>query len=231
MVTRIKPPMYKTWCILFPLALMVSVTGCKTGPKEGSTSMNQEFVNAVKKLDTENDKQIDSLAAGMKQEAWQKTRDVVGLLHGADPNDSKRARALVLSTGSLALSPLLDSLPSDNPDKLVWDLQASLDMHFGNQALIVSRLQEMLQDKRPLTLPVYPPHVEEKPVPRRVCDEAYLMLRKLLSGEDAEAEMLNSREFINGMSDPKRDEIIEGFLKTKRWQSLLQSASEHQTFE
>ena len=78
----------------------------------------------------------------------------------------------------------------------------------------------MLLDKRLLKGPALNGIVEEKPIPRRVCDEAYLMLRKLLSyKEDEESLMTNERLFLR-MTNEEKDKEIERLKSSKEWISL-----------
>ncbi|HQJ45742.1 MAG TPA: hypothetical protein PK195_03815, partial [Ignavibacteriaceae bacterium] len=67
---------------------------------------------------------------------------------------------------------------------------------------------------------------EEQPVPRRVCDEGYLMLRRLTAFKETEEElMINEKLFLN-MTDDQKDKEIERIKSSKEWISLIEHLSD-----
>jgi hypothetical protein len=192
---------------------------------------SREFLSAVKSLNVENDKQIDSLAGVIKKQAREHLSALIEMLHSGNAQDVRRARALILNLDDLPFQSLLDSPPPDSAGLLVWDLQTAVDIHMGDQSKLTQRLISLLDDKCSVPQPPVPPEVEEKPIPRRVCDEAYLMLRKMLSSESSEDFMANADIFIRDMTDRQRDRAIEEFKKTKQWLSLQEKMQEYLAME
>jgi hypothetical protein len=204
--------------------------GGTPGERKAPVEKN-EFLNAVKTLDIENDKQVDDLADICRKRAGERVTDLMNLLHGKDAADVRRARAIILSMGDVPFGPLIDTPSPQDPDLLVWDMQTIAEIHLSNQSKLTKRLIAMLDDKRQVPIPTIPPEVEEKPIPHRVCDDAYLILRKMLSDESEEEFMENNDAFIRDMTDNQRDAAIDEFRKTKKWSSLIQKMREYQPLE
>lgn len=193
-----------------------------TGVKSMDTSLNA----AIESLNPNDNKKADSLAESIRGRAWEQTRQVVEMTKRKDPDEQsvQNARLILLSLGDVAMTPLLDSLPSDSPDKLVWALQAAVGLHREDQARIVKILNQLLADKRQLPPREKGPFTEEKIPDRRICDEAYLMMRRLLAMEGEEENMVNARIFLYSMSEDERDKEIARLLNSKSWVALTEQA-------
>ena len=168
-------------------------------------------------------KTLDSMTETILEKSYKDPREVVGLGHSENEDIRATASALLLSLGNLVLLPLLDSVATDIPEDYVWDMQTATQLHLDGRARIVEALAKMLADTRPVTVGLPFALTEEKPVPRRVCDEAYLLLRKLLAFEENEEDrMFNEQAFLE-MEDKERDSEIKRFLQTKTWISLIET--------
>ncbi|MEO5619070.1 MAG: hypothetical protein ABIS67_14975, partial [Candidatus Eisenbacteria bacterium] len=99
-------------------------------------------------------------------------------------------------------------------DALVWDIHLLGDMVLGARARLLEKLDALSEDQRNVPVGDGPSPRDEKPQPRRVCDEAYLIVRRLMSNEPEEALYLNSRLFLN-LSNEQRDQEIF-FAKRER---------------
>ncbi len=80
----------------------------------------------------------------------------------------------------------------------------------------------MLQDTDPVPPPDLGPTVEEQPIPRRVCDEAYLLLQPWVYPDRSEEErFFHETEFVHS-SDEERDAAIRKTQETSVWKHLLE---------
>ncbi len=192
----------------------------------GAKSMDTSLNAAIESLNPNDNKKVDSLVGTIRGRAWEQTRQVVDMTNRKDPEEQavQNARLVILSLGDVALTPLLDSLDAGSPDKLVWALQSVVGFHREDQARIVKQLNQLLGDKRWLTPREQGPFTEEKSPNRRVCDEAYLMMRRLLSMEDEESDMVNARIFLYSMNEAERDSEIARLQKSKTWVALTEQA-------
>lgn len=135
-------------------------------------------------------------------------RAAVALAGDADPARAAKARSLVARLGEFAAGALLEVERSAGPQDDVWRLATATAGVVELRGRVAARLAQALDDRRPVPLvpDVFPS--EEKPAPRRVCDEAYLLLRELSSvGESRGALVLKARAFLR-RPDPDRDAEI-----------------------
>lgn len=177
---------------------------------------------SVKELNPENEQQLEDLARIVRERSYRDVRKLVEIMHGEDKDAANKAAALLQELNDIPAGPMLETLDTEDPEMMVWELQQVVTRHAHIRSRIVATLEEMLKDKTVLTPPFLPGEVEEMPVERRVCDEAYLMLRSLMALEDADTRLVNSDIFLD-MSDEKRDEEIERVRKSGEWVALRQS--------
>ena len=188
--------------------------------------MIREIETAVRELDPNNDKELKSLAQRIKEEGWENTRRVVSILRLGKQDESAKATLVLMSIGDLAATPLLDSINSDNPDNLARDMDIVISAQLENRSKIVKILNKMLLDKRTLRDREFPAKVEAIPPSRRVCDEAYIMMRNLFAFEEKEEELSANLAVFLDMPDEKRDIEILRAKKARKWVSLTERALE-----
>jgi hypothetical protein len=82
-------------------------------------------------------------------------------------------------------------------------------------------LDEVMDSKTSVPIPPERVPEEEKEQPSRECDEAYLLMRSLLKGDESElADDLARRRFL--MEEPAtRDAEIANYRKTGKWMRLV----------
>ena len=71
--------------------------------------------------------------------------------------------------------------------------------------------------------PKPPEEVEEKPAPRRICDEAYLMYRRLLNTRESEEDYLVNRRIFLKQTDDDKDREIFFARKSRRFHDYMES--------
>jgi len=183
---------------------------------------NNEVLPILRELDPEDDEGLEQLAAITTKRAWKDPRAIVSCLHSDDEDEASKARAVLLDVGDIVLTPLLDALRPTVPEDYVWDVETIVNIQMENRLKIAKTLENMLEDKRPREMPELPPSTEETYVPRRVCDEAYLLMRRLLAFEEMEEEQFfNADEFLN-MTDEEKDAEIRRAKTSKRWIPLTE---------
>jgi len=220
---------YFVLCIITILS-MIGVQ-CTENNQGGEKRMYENIETAIKELDLHNDKQLTSIAQTIREESWTNPRKVVNILHSANKDESKRAALVLLSIDELAMTPLLDSINRKIPEEYVWDMDIVVSNQLRNRAKIVKVLNEMLLDKRDLEEPEAPVELEETPPSRRVCDEAYIMIRRLFAQDENEEELSTNIDVFLDMSDEERDAEIDRAKKTKKWVSLIERAYEEEESE
>ena len=180
--------------------------------------MNREEVNEqVATLKPVDVAKIEELVAAIQSDAWEAPQALTELWQGSPSRDS--AMNLLANLGDLAIHPLLDVAANPNlklADKVwLWQTVAAATEKLRNDVIL--RLAKLINDKTVVPVRPMPEPTEAQPAPRRVCDEAYILLRQLLRyTEEPEAQALNINEFLE-LEFAQRDEEIS---KTKANQSF-----------
>ncbi|MFQ6008775.1 MAG: hypothetical protein ACE5K8_07485 [Candidatus Zixiibacteriota bacterium] len=199
--------------------------GCTENNKGEDKNVYKRIESAVQELDLDNSEAIDSLALEIRERSLKDPRKVVDILHSGENKDAEKAAAILLELGDLALAPLLEKVDLSDPESTVWEMKLAVDIHLANRARVVKLLEEMLEDTTMVEPGVSLVHVEEAPVPKRVCDEAYLMMRVLFALEDEETRLMNTDAFLD-LSDEERDAEIKRARESGKWSSLVDQAYE-----
>jgi hypothetical protein len=129
----------------------------------------------------------------------------LALAGAADRDVAVRARSLVSRLDELAIAPLLDGPPPTTLPEELWRLQLATDICRQSRARLAERLRAVLADRRPIPDLPADPRVEEPVRPRRMCDEAYCLLRALVHlNESREQATFDQWAFLR-LSEAERD--------------------------
>jgi hypothetical protein len=86
----------------------------------------------------------------------------------------------------------------------------------------VQELKKLLENKTRVPIPKPKRPVEERIPQRRVCDEAYLLLRRALTFDvSVLVRELTEREFLD-LEETERDKEIERYKRTGEWTALVE---------
>lgn len=150
-----------------------------------------------------------SMAGRVRAETLALPARVVELSIGAPDALARKARMLAARLEELAAPALLDARQPPDASAAVWMLSTATAAAVGLRARLAARLRPMLDDRR-LLPPAGPadPRVEEPERARRVCDEAYAMLRELLHTDEGRTAFLMDRWAFLRLPEPERDAEI-----------------------
>lgn len=209
------------------IILLSSFISCNPSNKNDEKIMEDAKLSSkLSKINLMETNKLDSLAKEIVLDSQKDVNELVKILHSGNDDEAKKASLVMMSIGDLAITPMLDSLDTQNADNYAWEMDIISTQYLKNRNKITLVLNSMLLDKRQLKNPELIGTVEEKPIPKRVCDEAYLMLRKLTSFKETEEDlMINERRFLD-MTDEERDKEISRIKSSKEWISLLEHLSE-----
>ncbi|HRN25156.1 MAG: hypothetical protein IT276_02700 [Ignavibacteriaceae bacterium] len=206
--------------ILIIISIIIIVR-CVEDNTNGENKMESTTIaSSLKKVDVNDYKKLDSLSEEIILRSRKDGRELVNILHSSDAIERKKAANLILALGDLAVIPMLDSLDTENPENYAWEMDAIVTSYLEDRNKIVNKINSMLSDKRLMKTPELMGVSEEQPIPRRVCDEAYLLLRKILAFKDDEEELMTNERLFLGMSDGEKDEEISRLKSSKEWISL-----------
>jgi hypothetical protein len=214
---------YKLYLIL---VLFLSVS-CKDPSKYEELKMETKTLESqLKEIKLSDNKKLDSLSKAISEESLKDANELVRILHSGKEDESKKASMVLMSIGDLAVNPMLESLDTKNADNYAWEMDVILSQYLQNRNRIKIVLNSMLLDKRQLKGPYLQGFVEETPVPRRVCDEAYIMLRRLTAFKENEEDLMMSEKVFLDMTDDLKDKEIDRIKSSKEWISLLEHLSD-----
>ena len=210
------------WALAASLAAAaLTATACRKA-MEGGKPVAESVADTLRIMDRNDDAHLRTYAEALRMRALRETEEAVALMHGKDTALADKALAVTLNLGSLAFQPLLDSLNPDRPEDCALELRQALDLQTADRQHLAAKLDKLMDEKVALKPPPQPANTEERIRPRRLCDEAYLALRKLLSLDESEDDQLvNERMFLD-MSEADRDKEIQKVRKSKRFTPLAE---------
>jgi hypothetical protein len=175
-----------------------------------------DLVEALRSIPSYNQTELSALAKRVVRESRALPRAAAAHWNDPNTNVATNAVSVLIDMEDLAAIPLLEVPDSVEPYDPVSKLGVVVDAQVELRKTTVSRLMEMLQDKRPLNY-AKRPRVEETPPKSRVCDEAYVLLRRLLNtAEDQSFQLRNARLFMR-LPEERKDIEIRKAQNSKPW--------------
>ena len=181
----------------------------------------EELAEELRPVPAEPNPTLDAIARRLVTQSREPVGAAVKVWRGQDASASTKAALILAQTDDLAIGPLLEASPSPDPKKRAWMLGVVTENTIALRDAVRGHLLKMLSDKAPVPVPRYPDSSEEQPQPFRVCDEAYLQLRRLDNGESLDQHYLNARYFL-GSSDQEKDAEINRARTTHVWKKYLE---------
>jgi hypothetical protein len=203
--------------------LLLMGCGSKSNNSKEKVSMINELEKIVSRLHISDTKEIDSLSGIIDEQAYQDIKTLVRLKKDSTEKERSQVSAfLLMNAGELSIAPLLDSLNMQNPSSLISDMQIVTNAHSQAASRIAAMLEKMLLDKREVPRISRQEKLEETPPVHRICDDAYLMLKRLFHYSAEDIKFTEERAFLNWEFD-RRDREILRFMGTKAWKSFSES--------
>lgn len=204
--------------------LILTYSSCsKVNDNEDNKMDEKNIASQIRDIKIMETNKLDTLTKNIILTSRKDASELVKILHSGKEEESKKAAMILMSIGDLSITPMLESIDTNNAENYTWEMDIILSQHLQTRNKISVILNSMFLDKRLLKGPELKGVVEEKPIPRRICDEAYLMLRRLTALKENEEElMINERMFLN-MSENEKDKEIDRIKSSREWLAL----SEH----
>ena len=178
-----------------------------------------EVVAALRNAGATQDEALDDLSRKLTEQCREPIQAVVKLASEGDPNTFGKAAQVLSNLGDLAVVPLLEGPePKEAPVRL-WSARTVLAAVLEDRHKLVARLDAMLADKTEIQWSKVGP-VEGSPRPSRVCDEAYLMMRRLLNVAEGRTAYLHERNAFLALSDAAKDAEISKAQHSRAWTNL-----------
>ena len=181
---------------------------------------SNEVVDTLRRADPARESVIDRLAKDIEQQARGPVRAAVGMINEPDPRSSGNATKLLSNLGDLAMDPLLDAPPPRDVSVKLWSMQALVAAHLDLREKLVARLNAMLDDKTRISWGRIGPTEQVRP-DTRVCDEAYIQMRRILNTGEGKSDWVQERKSFFAMSDQAKDAEILRARRSRSWTTLL----------
>jgi hypothetical protein len=136
------------------------------------------------------------------------------------PPQALRALSLIARLGETAVETLAGTVAAQDP---VLDTELLFELVNGvafAESAATGRLKAALGDTRIIPQPPEMRLLEEVGPPYRVCDEAYVALRRILNSESFLQNLTESRHFLS-LPDADKNNEIESWLQTGSFARFL----------
>jgi hypothetical protein len=181
----------------------------------------EAFTRALKEYPSKPAAQ-DALIARIVDEARLTPRTAVSLMSSADADLALNAELFLRSINELAIQPLLEAPTPDDPAAASARIHMMVEPELELRKQILLKLDALLEDRRPIPpRPVFGPTPEERPKPRRVCDDAYVAMRSLIYVGEELLDQFSERDAFLSQSDADRDAAIRRARQSARWRRAL----------
>jgi len=150
---------------------------------------------------------MDAFVKKVVRESRAPARIAVANLSASDPKVAAAAVALTVYLKDIAIVPLLEAPEPAAADDRVSRIETVVDAQVELREKITARLTKMLDDKAPVPINT-DRRAEVAPPPRRVCDDAYVLLRRLLNPAEGEEEQLFTAKAFLLLPDARKDAEI-----------------------
>lgn len=180
------------------------------------SEFDQEWESRIDALGAEPSEQdLGALLQDMVRQATAPGRAVAEV--ASDSSRQALWRRLVAGLDFCGLLGGLYGEPPSDPTARTWSLAQQVETELHLRGQLAHRLMEALGDKREVSRPKPFEQEEIPPPPLRVCDEAYLGLRRLLHPEEDQVGFSVDADGYLAMPFDVRDQAIANALATKRW--------------
>ena len=172
--------------------------------------LNESLGKAQRELE------LEQLAESLRAEAHHDWRQAALLVLSFDTEVIAKSSHLLRQGDEMTLTPLLEAQPV-TAEQEVTAVQFLVEAQIRVRQILAA-VQQLLNDRRRMPPPEKrgtPP--ETPPVIRRVCDEAYLLLRRMVHfSEDEDQYIFNSDAFLD-LPEADRDQEIASVSAGQQW--------------
>ncbi len=166
----------------------------------------QEAIQRFQRLDASQREELAKLGARIADEAREGPRAVVQAWAEADDRAAPKPAEVALQLEDLVLAPMFDVAPTLGTRRQVQFITAAVETKLALRVQILDRLAPMLDDR------TRPPGGDDRA--RRTCDEAYVLIRRLVR-VDLEAEKgLHDEAAFVGLGAEERDKEIRAWKRS-----------------
>lgn|GEM_PF-6550651 len=178
------------------------------------STLDEQWASRVRALGSEpEDEQLGALAGDMVHQATSPGRVAAALYAESE----QLGRRLLSGLDFVGLLGTLYGSPPPSPTARAWVLRHMVESELHLRGQLAARLREALFDRELVEEPPVLVPAERKSPRRRVCDEAYLLLRSLFHPEEDAVGFVVDRDGFLAMPEAEKDRLIEQALIRGAW--------------
>lgn len=168
----------------------------------------------------------DDLAGQIVSEAREIPAALVGKLIATPKKDAVNGTYITVALEEQALDALLGRVEGCTAARRRQFLDWIVDHERRQRGRILARLETLFDDKSPVTGLTAQQSVASSngngapPTPRRICDDAFLLARRLLAAPVEACDLAADEKFLKQPTD-QRDRAIQKMLKSPRWAAFV----------
>jgi len=204
-----------------------TVSAKPTNPLLTKANMDREktFVQELKDLQNKQQPEHDAFIEREKMTALLGGRTAVQAWSQGDDELANEAFGFILGIDELAIAPLLDGPLRDDPMAVSQAMNIVVGEESRLRRRIVLQLEKWLEDKRPVPEKLLAPGTEGTPAHHRVCDEAYVSMRRIVHFGDHEVDQIADADRFFNLPANLRDKAIARARASKSWRLVIDPES------
>jgi hypothetical protein len=177
-------------------------------------------------LDPKDKRSREVLADSLRQETYGPAETLVKYWRRHTGPDADKALFVLQRLGPAAYPALMQDIDTVTPEDRIFILEDQVERHVQQRRELAAKLIVSLDDKRLLQVgsaSPAPASLEQPPPPSRVCDRAYLLLRRLVNNqEDEEQGAREAWQFLR-LEDAQKDAAIGKARVSREWQTFFEA--------
>lgn len=188
----------------------------KTMPIDPKTHV-EPVLEQLRRMTPGSDVEMEALTRRVMDNAYGEVDEAIRIWRGPDRELAAKARLLLGHIEALALPRLLETAGTNSPGDDAWLLRTTAAVVDDTRKQVALRLNQLLQDKRsiPPSVPVL--REEQGSPPRRVCDEAYILMRRFLQPTESPQQYFGHVNHFLNLPVKDKNALILKALQSPAW--------------
>ncbi len=181
---------------------------------------DQDIITRVRSAEGED--ALGALTDEITQETLAPARAVVHAWVAGKPAEADKAGTVVLELNEVAVTPMLEEMDGSGVNWR-WRLADEIvDLLVQQRRELLVRMDPLLTDRSASTASAAGPRDPS----RRVCDDAYLLVRRVVSIDDPKRLGLKTVDEFVTLASADRDAEIKTWRRLEIWDDLLEGEAE-----
>jgi hypothetical protein len=164
---------------------------------------------------------LDALAADIVRDSRDPLSFLVEVWAASAPEQPK-ARKVLADLKGLPVAAWLRSAETTTDARSGQALRAACEAYLQFQQRVEQKLVGWLDSKTPVPPPPALGPQERRRPKTRECDEAYLLLRRLLKADQTEPQRILAEHTFLQMTDEERDQEVRLYKEKQQWSELAE---------